>query len=345
MNLNSSRSDKETIHLALAFDGAAPAYEPGDSLDLYAENDPATVDELLKLAGLSGDDKLRAELIKSRDVTTLSLKTVETYAAQTGHQYVKALLADGQAKDWIAGRQLIDLIAMFPIALTADHLRAVTRPLGAARLFDRLVAPRSRRGSASVDFRRALRDARPRAQGRRLQLRRRAAQARRPCPRQAQAQQAFRACRPPTRTSSWSAPAPASRRSAPSCRSAAPRKATGKSWLFFGDRQFTHDFLYQLDWQEALKDGALTRMDVAFSRDTPEKVYVQHKLWDKRRELIEWLDGGAHFYVCGDAKHMAKDVRAALVRAYAEVKALAPEAAEQAVATLERDKRYLQDTY
>ena len=193
VNLNSSRSNKETMHLALAFDGAAPAYEPGDSLDLYAENDPAYVDELLKLAGLAGDDKLRAEFIKSRDVTTLSLKTVETYAAQTGHQYVKALIADGQAKEWIAGRQLIDLIATFPIALTADHLRAVTRPLSAARLFDRVVAPRSRRRSASAHFRRALRKPRPRAQGRRLQLRGRAAQARRPRAREAQAQQAFRA--------------------------------------------------------------------------------------------------------------------------------------------------------
>ena len=122
-------------------------------------------------------------------------------------------------------------------------------------------------------------------------------------------------------------------------------QATGRSWLFFGDRQFTHDFLYQLDWQEALKDGALTRMDVAFSRDTPEKVYVQHRLWERRRELIEWLDGGAHFYVCGDAKAMAKDVRATLVRAYADVNALSPQDAEQAVASLERDKRYLQDTY
>ena len=86
-------------------------------------------------------------------------------------------------------------------------------------------------------------------------------------------------------------------------------------------------------------------MDVAFSRDTPEKIYVQHKLWDRRAELVEWLDGGAIFYVCGDAKAMAKDVRAALVRAFADVKALSPEAAEQAVVTLEREKRYLQDTY
>ncbi len=121
--------------------------------------------------------------------------------------------------------------------------------------------------------------------------------------------------------------------------------ATGKSWLFFGDRSFTHDFLYQLDWQEALQDGSLTRMDVAFSRDTPEKVYVQHKIWDKRRDLVDWLDNGAHFYVCGDAKSMAKDVRSTLARAYADVKQLAPEAAEQAVNVLEREKRYLQDVY
>ena len=80
IDLNSSRSDKETIHLALAFDGAAPAYEPGDSLDLYPENDPAEVDELLKAAGLSADQALRAELIKSRDIHTLSLKSLETYA-------------------------------------------------------------------------------------------------------------------------------------------------------------------------------------------------------------------------------------------------------------------------
>ena len=123
------------------------------------------------------------------------------------------------------------------------------------------------------------------------------------------------------------------------------KEAKGRNWLFFGDRQFTHDFLYQLDWQDALKDGALTPMDVAFSRDTPEKVYVQNKLWDRRHDLIAWLDGGASFYVCGDAKNMAKDVRATLVRAYADVQAVTAEAAEQIVVGLERDKRYLQDTY
>jgi sulfite reductase (NADPH) flavoprotein alpha-component len=121
--------------------------------------------------------------------------------------------------------------------------------------------------------------------------------------------------------------------------------ASGRNWLFFGDRQFTHDFLYQLEWQDALKDGSLKRLDLAFSRDTPQKIYVQHRLWEQRRDLVDWLDNGAFFYVCGDAKAMAKDVRAALVNSYADVKSLAPEAAEQAVAALEREHRYLQDTY
>jgi sulfite reductase (NADPH) flavoprotein alpha-component len=344
VNLNSSRSNKETIHLALTFEGAMPAYEPGDSLDLYAENDPEYVDELLKLAGLSGDDTLRAELIASRDVTTLSLKTVDTYAAQTGHQYVKALIAEGQVKEWIAGRQLIDLVAAFSIALTADHLRAVTRPLA-----PRAYSIASSRREVGDEAHLLISAVRYDSHGR----------ARKGVASNYVAERLKRGSRVRVKLkpNKHFAIAPADKDIimvgpgtgvAPFRAFVQERRATaakGRSWLFFGDRQFTHDFLYQLDWQEALKDGALTRMDVAFSRDTPGKVYVQNKLWDRRHDLIEWLDGGASFYVCGDAKNMAKDVRATLVRAYAEVKALSPKAAEQAVAGLERDKRYLQDTY
>ena len=129
INLNSSRSDKETIHLELAFDGAAPAYKPGDSLDLYAENDPAYVDELLKAAGLSADQALRAEFIKTRDVTRCRSRPWRPTPALTGHQYVKALLETGAASDWIAGRQLIDLVDVFPDRADAEQLRALTRPL------------------------------------------------------------------------------------------------------------------------------------------------------------------------------------------------------------------------
>jgi sulfite reductase (NADPH) flavoprotein alpha-component len=344
VDLNSSRSDKETIHLALSFENGAPAYEPGDSLDLYPENDPSYVDELLKVAGLAGDEKLRADFIKSRDVTTLSLKTIETYAEKTGHQYVKALIADGQAREWIAGRQLIDLIATFPIALNAETLRALTRPLA-----PRAYSIASSRREVGDEAHLLISAVRYDSHGRQ----------RKGVASNFVAERLKRGGRVRVKlkpNKHFALPAPdkdvimvgPGTGVAPFRAFVQERRATeasGRSWLFFGDRTFTHDFLYQLDWQDALKDGALTRMDVAFSRDTPEKIYVQHKLWDRRAELVEWLDGGAYFYVCGDAKAMAKDVRAALVRAYADVKALSPDAAEQAVATLEREKRYLQDTY
>ena len=344
VNLNSSRSDKETIHLALAFDGVAPAYEPGDSLDLYAENDSVYVDELLALAGLAGDAALRGELLTARDVTTLSLKTLETYAAQTGHQYVKALIADGQAKDWIVGRQLIDLIATFPIALTSEHLRALTRPLA-----PRAYSIASSRREVGEEAHLLISAVRYESHGR----------ARKGVASNYVAERLKRGDRVRVKLKpNKHFGLPAGDKDivmvgpgtgvAPFRAFVQERRATqakGRSWLFFGDRQFTHDFLYQLDWQEALADGSLTRMDVAFSRDTPAKVYLQHKIWERRRDLIAWLDGGANFYVCGDAKNMAKDVRAALVSAYADVKALAPDAAEQAVVALERDKRYLTDTY
>jgi sulfite reductase (NADPH) flavoprotein alpha-component len=344
IDLNSSRSDKETIHLALAFDGVAPAYEPGDSLDLYPENDPAEVDDLLKATGLSADQALRAELIKSRNIHTLSLKSLETYGALTGHQYVKVLIENDAAREWIAGRQLIDLVTYFPIALTAEHLRAITRPLA-----PRAYSIASSRRDVGEEAHLLISAVRYESHGRA----RKGVASNQVAERLKRGDRVRVKLRP---NRHFALPAPdrdiimvgPGTGVAPFRAFVQERRATaakGRNWLFFGDRQFTHDFLYQLEWQDALSDGALTRMDVAFSRDQPEKIYVQDRIWERRTELLEWLDGGASFYVCGDAKAMAKDVRATLVRAYADVKSLAPEAAEQAVVQLERDKRYLQDTY
>jgi sulfite reductase (NADPH) flavoprotein alpha-component len=344
INLNSSRSTKETIHLELAFDGAAPAYKPGDSLDIYPQNDPAYVEALLKLAGLASDDALRAELIKSRDVTTLSLKTLEAHVAATGDRRTKSLLESGEATTWIAGRQLIDLFDRFPGTLSADELHALTRPLAPraysiasshrevgdeAHLLISAVRyethGRARKGVASTYVAERLK------KGGRLRVK-------------LKPNKHF-ALPSPDRDIIMIGPGTGI---APFRAFVQERRATGasgRSWLFFGDRSFTHDFLYQLEWQEALADKSLTRMDVAFSRDQPEKVYVQHRLWERRCDVIAWLDDGAFLYVCGDAKSLAKDVRTALVRAYADVKVLGPEAAERAVAELERNKRYMQDVY
>jgi len=344
INLNSSQSEKETIHLELGFDGAAPPYKPGDSLEIYPENDAVYVDDLLKAAGLASDATLRAELTKGRDVTTLSLKTLESYAATTGHQEVKALLESGDARSWIAGRQLIDLLQLFPIALSADQLLQVTRPL-APRAYSiassrREVGEEAHLLISAVHYQSFGRVRKGVASGYVVD--------------QLKKGQRLRVKLRPNRH--FALPAPErdiimvgpGTGVAPFRAFVQERRATGasgRSWLFFGDRQFTHDFLYQIEWQDALKDGSLTRMDLAFSRDTPEKLYVQHRIWDQRRDLVDWLDSGAYFYVCGDAKAMAKDVRTALVRAYADVKALSVEAAEQAVNDLDRAHRYLQDTY
>jgi sulfite reductase (NADPH) flavoprotein alpha-component len=343
INLNSSRSDKETIHLALGFEEEIP-YEPGDALDIYALNDPALVEEILAATGHAGNDTLREELIRDRDITTLSVKTLEKFAAATGDKDVAALIAGGHAREWIAGRQLVDLVTAHPVPLSVEQLFDVTRPLApraysiasSRKEFEDevhvLIAAvryethgRPRMGVASS----YVADRLKKGADVRVKLK---------------TNKHFRLPEP-DRDVIMVGPGTGV---APFRAFVQERRAIGaggRNWLFFGDRQFTHDFLYQLEWQDALADGSLNRMDVAFSRDAPEKVYVQDRMWHRRKDLIDWLDGGAKFYVCGDASRMAKDVRSTLVRAYADVKALSAENAEAAVRALETEKRYLQDVY
>lgn len=344
VNLNSSRSDKETVHLALGFDGAAPAYEPGDSLELFPENNPALVEAVLAASGLSADEPLRAALKDHRDITTLSVKTLETFAAETGHSEVRRLLDEGQARSWIEGRQLIDLVETFPASLTNQQLTALTRPLP-PRAYS-IASSRKEVGDEAHLLIAAVRyETHGRARGgvastfvaERLKAGAAARVRLKP-------NKHFRLPEPSTDII-MIGPGTGI---APFRAFVQERRAVGaggRSWLFFGDRRYTHDFLYQLEWQDALKDGSVTRLDLAFSRDTPEKVYVQHRLWAQRRDVVDWLENGAQLYVCGDAKAMAKDVRAALVAAYADVRTVSAEAAELAVAELERGRRYHQDVY
>jgi sulfite reductase (NADPH) flavoprotein alpha-component len=344
VNLNSSRSDKETIHLALGFDGAAPAYEPGDSLELFPQNDSALVDSVLTAAGLQADDALRAALLSERDVTTLSVPLLEKFAAATDHTGVRRLLADGQARAWIEGRHLIDLLEAYPAALSAEQLTAITRPLP-----PRAYSIASSRKEVGDEAHLLVAAVRYQTHGRD-----RAGVASTFTADRLKPGASVRVRLKPNKHFRLPDPGTDVIMVGPGTGVAPFRGfvqerratgATGRNWLFFGDRRYTHDFLYQLEWQDALAEGALTRLDLAFSRDAPEKVYVQHRLWERRRELVDWLENGARLYVCGDAKAMAKDVRSALVRAYSDVKALSPEAAEAAVVTLEREKRYLQDVY
>lgn len=123
------------------------------------------------------------------------------------------------------------------------------------------------------------------------------------------------------------------------------RGAEGKSWLFFGDRTFTQDFLYQVEWQKYLKSGALTRLDVAFSRDQHEKVYVQHRVLEQAEQVWQWLQDGAYVYICGDATRMAKDVHEALIVVGQQQGGLSREKAEEYFNELRKAKRYQRDVY
>lgn len=125
----------------------------------------------------------------------------------------------------------------------------------------------------------------------------------------------------------------------------ADEQAKGKNWLFFGNPNFTQDFLYQTEWQRYVKDGVLSKISLAFSRDQEEKIYVQHRLLEQGAEVFEWLEQGAHFYVCGDANRMAKDVHEALVRLVEQHGNKSLEEAEQYVNELRKAKRYQKDVY
>jgi sulfite reductase (NADPH) flavoprotein alpha-component len=126
------------------------------------------------------------------------------------------------------------------------------------------------------------------------------------------------------------------------------REATGqsgRSWLFFGERNFRSDFLYQAEWQGWLKKGNLGRMDVAFSRDGEGKTYVQHRMIEQAKDLYAWLEDGAHVYVCGDANALAPDVHETLIRIVAEQSGAGREAAEDYVRNLAAAHRYQRDVY
>jgi len=119
----------------------------------------------------------------------------------------------------------------------------------------------------------------------------------------------------------------------------------GKTWLFFGERRFHSDFLYQLEWQKLLKAGYLEKIDVAFSRDQEKKIYVQDRLAENQRELFEWINKGASIYLCGDMKQMARDVQKTLLQIFETEGGMNEEKAQEYLKSLKKEKRFQTDVY
>jgi len=334
VNLNGTGSSTETYHLELSTDAVGWSYQPGDAIGVVPANDPALVAELIDAAGVGSDPAVARGLIAERDITTLTRPLVEAYAKLTGRSDVAALAAPDRYAAYAADRQIIDLFAEHRERLTAEQLTGLLRPLpsrlysvasslavhpGETHLLVSAVRWRShdraRNGVASTWLA-------GRKRGDVVNL-------------FVKPNRHFRlpkdASRPIVMIGAGTGIAPfrafVEERIATGAR--------GKSWLFFGGRNYTTDFLYQLEWQDHLASGALSRIDVAFSRDQPEKIYVQHRIADRAIELKRWIADGGVIFVCGDEKGMARDVE----------KALAAALGGNELDELRKAGRYLRDVY
>jgi sulfite reductase (NADPH) flavoprotein alpha-component len=342
--LTSDRADSETFHLELSLAGSGLTYEPGDVIGIVPENDPALVARIVRAAGLREDAALTEALTRRYDISTLTVKQLKDYAALTGDKTLAALADDNEKRSgFIEGRQIIDLLETFPHALEAEPFTALLRPL-APRYYSvassqRLVEEEAHLTIARLAYKSAGRERVGVASGMAADRRKTGGSV-----------DVFVKANPHFRLPKDAATPivmiGAGTGVAPYRAFLQEREAlgvTGKSWLVFGHRHFLYDFLYQLEIQAWLESGVLGRLDLASSRDQPEKRYVQHVLWEQRAALQAQLAEGATLYLCGDAKHMARDVDAVLMRILADGKdAREGQAALDALVTA---GRYKKDVY
>ncbi len=345
INLNGTGSTRETWHVELAVDAPGFTYKPGDAIGVLPENDPALAADLTQAVGLGSDASLTLKISKSFDITTLSRATIDQYAKLTGRKDVAALLDGDALAKFSADRQLVDLFKAYPENLSADQLTKLLRPLP-GRLYSVASSLKAHEGEAHL----LVGAVRWASHGRK----RGGVASTFFADRRKQGDTARIYVKP---NKHYALPADgktpiimigAGTGVAPYRGFIEEREANadkGKSWLFFGERNFSNDFLYQLEWQDWMASGALSNIDVAFSRDQPEKIYVQQRLWERRAELLSWIADGAHIYVCGDEKGMAKDVDATLVKILAESAKGDLEAGKVKLKELTKANRYQRDVY
>jgi sulfite reductase (NADPH) flavoprotein alpha-component len=345
VNLNGTGSSSETWHIELATDAPGYSYEPGDAIGVIPENDAELAAELASVVGLGGNADLVAKLTKSHDITTLTRPVVQAYAKLTGRSDVVSLGETEAFKGFAADRQLVDLFAEFPETLTQDQLLGLLRPLP-PRLYSVASSTKAHAGETHllVSAVRWQSHERQRKGVTSTWL----ADRRKVGDRVGVYVKRNRHFRLPKDTTRPIVMIGAGTGVAPYrafVEERAETSVTSPSWLFFGARNYTNDFLYQLEWQEHLQSRALGRIDVAFSRDQPEKIYVQDRLWAQREEIRSWIADGAHIYLCGDEKGLGRDVDATLARILAEPKNETIEAGKAQLGELLRAGRYQRDVY
>ncbi|HXR56027.1 MAG TPA: assimilatory sulfite reductase (NADPH) flavoprotein subunit [Casimicrobiaceae bacterium] len=358
INLSGHGSAKEVRHLELSLEASALSYEPGDSVGVLPANEPEVVADLLDALHLDPSQRvdlgtesatLGFALAHRYEITTLTRPLVEKYAALGDAQALRDLLAaenGGDLWQYLRGRQLIDLVTEHPLrGIGATQLLSLLRRLP-PRLYSIASSQKANPGELHV----TVAAVRYESHGRNRHgvastfLADRIAEGD-TVPIYVETNRNFKLPSDPATPIVMVGPGTGVAPFRAFVQEREAIGASGRSWLFFGDRHFTTDFLYQREWQQNLKDGALTRMDVAFSRDREHKCYVQHRMKAQARDLYAWLQDGAHFYVCGDAERMARDVHQALIEIVAEQGAMPVERATEYVQALQRSRRYQRDVY
>ena len=349
-------SEKDIRHIELSLEGSGLRYEPGDALGIWPSNAPELVDGVLDLLDLDGaatvvqsgeTHSLRHWLEARRELTRLSRPFVANHAAHAGHSGLNRLLAPDQSAvlgKLLGSHQLIDVLRAYPARWSADELVAALRPL-TPRLYSiassqKLVGDEAHLTVAHVDYEAFGHRHGGAASG---YLAHRGDEARIPV--FIERNDRFRLPADTSRNIIMIGPGTGIAPFRAFVQERTVTGASGRNWLLFGNPHFNSDFLYQIEWQEALREGRLDRLDLAFSRDQANKVYVQHRLREHGRQLHDWLSAGAHLYVCGDATRMARDVHDALLDVFAEHGGGDRERATEHLETLRKEGRYARDVY
>jgi len=348
-------SSKDVRHIEIDLSGSGLDYEPGDALGVVPRNPEPLVEAVLEVLHLDGDAAiphagatraLREWLTSQRELTRLSRPFVAALAEHSGDAELQALLQPENAEALravLTDRQPIDLLQNHPAAWSGDALVAALRPL-TPRLYSiassraavdgeghLTVAHVEYETRAGVRWGTASHWLATRKEGETVEV-------------YLEPNERFRLPVDPDRDIIMIGPGTGVAPFRAFVQQRAAAGGRGRNWLLFGNPHFRSDFLYQTEWQAALKHGTLHRMDVAFSRDQADKVYVQHRLREHGRDVFDWLENGAHLYVCG-ATSMARDVEHALRDVIIDHGARDGEAADAYIAKLRDAHRYARDVY
>jgi sulfite reductase (NADPH) flavoprotein alpha-component len=350
-------ASREVRHVEISLAGSGLEYRPGDALGVWHENPPAVVDAVLEALRAAGDEPVAVEgetrplrdwLTRHREITRLTRPFLVQHAAVSGSGDLARVLDPGheqELRELLKEQQLVDVLRQHPAPWEPESLVKALRPL-APRLYSiasssSAVGEEAHLTVAVVDYEREGERRLGAASAHLGGLTDDSSTVRVFI----EPNERFRLPDDPSRDVIMIGPGTGVAPYRGFLQEREAQGATGRNWLVFGNRHFDSEFLYQVEWQDFLRKGLLTRVDLAFSRDRTPRAYVQDRLREAGAEVYAWLQGGAHLYVCGDAELMAPDVHAALVEIVARHGGLDPEAAEAWLRRLADERRYLRDVY